>query len=78
MIPDVRILHVRASGRSPLLAFKPYVNNQRNKNKASTDSTFVLKSADFQQASRPTAIKLRDYFNNFSIFSNLCFSEKSF
>ena len=51
MIPDVRILHVRASGRSPLLAFKPYVSNQRNKNKASTDSTFVLKSADFQQTS---------------------------
>jgi len=27
------------------------LNNQRNKNKASTDSTFVLKSEDFQQAS---------------------------
>jgi len=34
----------------PSTAFNSYVNNQRNKNKASKDSTFVLKSADFQQA----------------------------
>jgi len=47
MIPDLGVLNVRASGRSLLRAFNPYVNNQRNKNKASTDSTFVLKSADF-------------------------------
>jgi len=34
----------------PSTAFNSYVNNQRNKNKASTNSTFVLKSVDFQQA----------------------------